>query len=39
VKLTPTQEERLRRLAEELGDEVDPPGGHGLMSRIKSAFS
>jgi molecular chaperone DnaJ len=39
VKLTPTQEELLRRLAEELGDEVDPPGGHGLMSRIKSAFS
>ena len=29
----------MRRLAEELGDPVEPPGGQGLMSRIKSAFS
>jgi hypothetical protein len=39
TKLTPTQEELLRRLAEEMGDTVEPPGGQGLMSRIKSAFS
>ena len=39
TKLTPTQEELLRRLAEEMGDAVEPPGGQGLMSRIKSAFS
>ena len=39
TKLTPTQEELMRRLAEELGDPVEPPGGQGIMSRIKSAFS
>ena len=32
TKLTPTQEELLRRLAEEMGDTVEPPGGQGLMS-------
>jgi molecular chaperone DnaJ len=39
TKLTPTQEELMRRLAEELGEPVEPPGGQGIMSRIKSAFS
>jgi molecular chaperone DnaJ len=39
TKLTATQEELLRRLAEERGEQVDPPGGTGLFSRIKSAFS
>jgi molecular chaperone DnaJ len=38
TKLTPTQEELLRRLAEERGEAVDPPET-GLLSRIKSAFS
>jgi molecular chaperone DnaJ len=39
TKLTATQEELLRRLAEERGEAVDPPGGSKLFSRIKSAFS
>jgi molecular chaperone DnaJ len=39
TKLTATQEELLRRLAEERGESVDPAGGNGLLSRIKSAFS
>src|SRR5262245_58935596 len=39
TKLTATQEELLRRLAEERGEVVDPPGGSKLFSRIKSAFS
>jgi len=39
TKLTPTQEELMRRLAEELGEPVEPSGGQGIMSRIKSAFS
>jgi molecular chaperone DnaJ len=39
TKLTATQEELLRRLADEMGETVDPPGGNGLFSRIKSAFS
>ena len=38
TKLTATQEELLRRLAEERGEAVDPPET-GLLSRIKSAFS
>jgi molecular chaperone DnaJ len=39
TKLTATQEELLRRLAEERGEVVDPPGGSKLFSRIKSAFT
>ena len=39
TKLTATQEELLRRLADEMGETVEPPGGNGLFSRIKSAFS
>jgi molecular chaperone DnaJ len=39
TRLPPAQEELLRRLAEERGEVVDPPGGSGLFSRIKSAFS
>jgi len=39
TKLSATQEELLRRLAEERGEAVDPPGGSKLFSRIKSAFS
>ncbi len=39
TKLSPTEEELLRRLAEERDEPVDPPGGSGLFSRIKSAFS
>ena len=27
------------RLADEMGETVEPPGGNGLFSRIKSAFS
>jgi molecular chaperone DnaJ len=34
---TPSEEELLRRLAEERGDEVAPPG-QGLLSRLRSAF-
>lgn len=37
--LTPRQEELLRQLATERGEDVDPPGGHdGVLSRIRSAF-
>jgi molecular chaperone DnaJ len=33
------QEELLRQLAAERGEDVDPPGGHdGVLSRIRSAF-
>jgi molecular chaperone DnaJ len=39
TKLSATQEELLRRLADEMGETVAPPGGNGLFSRIKSAFS
>ena len=35
--LTPVEEDLLRRLAEERGDEVAPPG-QGLFSRLRSAF-
>jgi molecular chaperone DnaJ len=35
--LSPVEEDLLRRLAEERGDEVAPPG-HGLFSRLRSAF-
>jgi molecular chaperone DnaJ len=38
TKLSASEEELLRRLAEERGELVEPPGG-GLFSRIKSAFS
>src|SRR5207344_1429330 len=31
TKLTATQEELLRRLAEERGESVDPAGGNGLL--------
>ena len=37
--LDPRQEELLRQLATERGEEVDPPGSHeGVFSRIRSAF-
>ncbi|HUA95025.1 MAG TPA: DnaJ C-terminal domain-containing protein, partial [Acidimicrobiales bacterium] len=37
--LDPRQEELLRQLATERGEEVDPPGSHeGVLSRIRSAF-
>ena len=37
--LDPKQEELLRQLAAERGEDVDPPGGHdGVFSRIRSAF-
>ncbi|HZU71714.1 MAG TPA: molecular chaperone DnaJ [Acidimicrobiales bacterium] len=36
--LTPAQEELLRQLAAERGEEVAPPAGPGLRSRIRSAF-
>ena len=37
--LDPRQEELLRQLAAERGEEVDPPGSHeGVLSRIRSAF-
>jgi molecular chaperone DnaJ len=38
TKLSAVEEELLRRLAEERGEPVDPPGSK-LFSRIKSAFS
>jgi molecular chaperone DnaJ len=38
TKLSASEEELLRRLADERGELVDPPSG-GLFSRIKSAFS
>src|SRR3954454_9415428 len=37
TKLTTTEQELLRRLAEERGEAVDPPAT-GVFSRIKSAF-
>jgi len=37
TKLTATEQELLRRLAEERGEPVDPPAT-GVFSRIKSAF-
>jgi len=37
TKLSPTEQELLRRLAEERGESVDPPAS-GVFSRIKSAF-
>jgi molecular chaperone DnaJ len=37
TELTPVEEDLLRRLAEERGDEVAPPG-QGLFSRLRSAF-
>ncbi len=37
TKLTRSQEELLRRFAEERGEVVAPPD-HGLLNRIKSAF-
>jgi molecular chaperone DnaJ len=37
--LGPKEEELLRQLAAERGEDVDPPGGHdGVLSRIRSAF-
>ena len=38
TKLSAAEEELLRRLAEERGEEVAPPDG-GIVSRIKSAFT
>lgn len=38
TKLSSAEEELLRRLAEERGEEVAPPDG-GIVSRIKSAFT
>ena len=35
--LSPVEEDLLRRLAEERGDDVAPPG-QGLLSRLRSAF-
>ena len=37
TELSPVEEDLLRRLAEERGDEVAPPG-QGLLSRLRSAF-
>jgi molecular chaperone DnaJ len=37
AELTPVEEDLLRRLAEERGDDVAPPG-QGLLSRLRSAF-
>jgi molecular chaperone DnaJ len=37
TKLTATEQELMRRLAEERGETVDPPAS-GVFSRIKSAF-
>ena len=37
TKLSSTEEELLRRLAEERGEAVDPPAS-GVFSRIRSAF-
>jgi len=37
TELSPVEEDLLRRLAEERGDDVAPPG-HGLLSRLRSAF-
>lgn len=36
--LTPSEEELLRRFAEERGEEVAPPGTGGLLGRFRSAF-
>jgi len=38
TKLSPTEEELLRRLAKERGEDVAPADG-GIVSRIKSAFT
>jgi molecular chaperone DnaJ len=37
VELSRSQEDMLRQLAEDRGEEVAPPG-EGLLSRIRSAF-
>ncbi|MGF1596338.1 MAG: molecular chaperone DnaJ [Acidimicrobiales bacterium] len=37
--LTSEQEDLLRQLAKERGDEVDEPGEDGLLGRIKSRFT
>ena len=37
--LTPEQEELLRLLAKERGEEVKDPGDDGLLGRFKSRFS
>ena len=36
--LSPSEEETLRRFAEERGEEVAPPGAGGLLGRFRSAF-
>jgi molecular chaperone DnaJ len=38
ANLTPEQEDLLRRLAKERGEEVEPPA-EGLFSRVRSAFN
>lgn len=38
TELTPSEEELLRRFAEERGEEVAPPGSGGLLGRFRSAF-
>jgi molecular chaperone DnaJ len=37
TELSPVEEDLLRRLAEERGEDVAPPG-QGLLSRLRSAF-
>ncbi len=39
TELTPRQEELLRELAAERGEELTEPGGEGVLSRLRSAFS
>jgi molecular chaperone DnaJ len=38
TKLDAAQAELLRQLAEARGEDVNPPGGDGVLSRIRSAF-